>query len=100
MDGLWVGLKWLLIAIAVSPIVLGIGWGIIEGSILPRVISRGEIERLADDIMRRYPAGPEEAAFIEEHAAWFRSHGYEQGKWLRVRKAIRRRLVAGKMPPA
>ena len=40
-----------------------------------------DIDRLADDIMKRNPHDPEEAAFIEEHAAWHRSEGYEQGKW-------------------
>jgi hypothetical protein len=87
-------LKWMLFALALSPIVIGIGWAIVEGSILPRLIPRAEIERLADDLMRRYPADPEEAAFIEEQAAWFRSEGREQGKWHRVRRLIRLRLRA------
>lgn len=99
-DWLWIGLKWSAIMIALAPIVVGIGWGIVEGSVLPRLISRDEIERLAEDIIGRYPADPEEAAFIEEHAAWFRSESYEQGKWRRVRKTIRRRLIAGEAPPA
>jgi hypothetical protein len=88
-------LKWALIALVLSPIVIGIGWGIVEGSILPRLISRAEIEHLADDLMRRYPADPEEAAFVEEHTAWYRSESYEQGKWHRVRKLIRQRLAKG-----
>lgn len=99
-DWFWTGLKWLAVAIAVSPVLIGIGWAVVEGSILPRFIPREDIEGLADDIMRRYPADPEEAAFIEEHAAWHRSEDYEQGKWRRVRKAIRRRLIAGETPPA
>jgi hypothetical protein len=84
--------KWLGIFIALSPIIGGIGWGIVEGMILPRFIPRAEIDHLADDIMRRWPEDPESAAFIEEHAAWYRSQGYEQGKWHRVRKEIQRRL--------
>lgn len=32
---LWTGLNWLAIAIAASPIVIGSGWAIVEGSILP-----------------------------------------------------------------
>ena len=68
-DWFWTGLKWLAVALAVSPIVIGVCWAVVEGSILPRFIPREDIEGLADDIMRRYPADPEEAAFIEEHAA-------------------------------
>lgn len=85
--------KWGLVALAVSPIVIGIGWEIVEGSILPRLIPHKEIEQLADDLIRRYPSNPHEAAFIEEHAAWFRSESYDQGKWHRVRKLIRRKLA-------
>lgn len=100
MDGwFWVCFKWLAVATAASPILIGIGWVIVEGSILPRLIPRGEIERLADEIMRRYPTNPEDAAFIEEHAAWQRGDDGAQGKWRRVRKAIRRRLIAGKLSP-
>lgn len=84
-------LWWCALAIGLAPVVLGLGWAIVEGSILPRLISRTEIEQLADDLMRRYPADPEEAALIEEHTAWYRSEAYEQGKWHRVRKLIRQR---------
>lgn len=100
LDWFWFGLKWLLIAAAISPIVLGIGSVIVEGSILPRLIASEEIERLAEEFMRQHPGNPEKAVFIEEHAAWHRSRTYEQGKWRRVRKAIRRRLVAGEQTSA
>jgi hypothetical protein len=83
--------KWILIALAASPILIAVGWGLVE-MIRPRFIPRTEIERLADSMIRNYPANPEEAAFTEEHAAWYRSEGFEQGKWRRVRKAIRARL--------
>lgn len=81
-------LKWTTIALALSPIIIGLGWSIVEGSILPRLINQAEIVALADDILRRYPDDPEYAAFIEEQAAWFRSDAFEQGKWLRVRKLM------------
>ncbi len=100
VDGLWVVLKWLPVAVGVSPMVLGIGWGVLEGSILPRLIPREEIERLADDLMEHDPWDPEEAALAEEHAAWCRSERYEQGKWHRIRKVVRRRLRSGGMPAA
>ncbi len=97
-DWVWIGVKWLAIAIAMSPIVIGIGWVIYEGSILPRVVPHEEIEAMADEVMRNHPDDPEEWAFIEEHAAWYRSLNFEQGKWHRVRKAIRRRLLVGRSP--
>ena len=50
---------------------------------------------MADEVMRKHPDDPEEWAFREEQAAWFRSHSFERGKWHRVRRAIRRRLLAG-----
>jgi len=86
-----IGLKWSLIALGAAPIVLGIGWTMWEYVIQPRLIPQTEIDRLAQVMVDRYD-DPEEAAFIEHYAAWFRSNAYEQGKWLRVRKAIRRRL--------
>lgn len=92
MDTFYEVLRWLLVGIALSPIIIGLGWSIVEGSILPRLIPRAEIATLADDFMRRYPDNPEFAAFIEEEAAWFRSQTFEQGKWHQVRKEIRRRL--------
>lgn len=91
-DCLLLIIKWALIAAALSPMVIGIGWAIVEGALLPRLIPRAEIERLADEVMARHPDDPEHAAFIEEHAAWFRSESLDQGRWRRVRKAIRRRL--------
>lgn len=93
-DWLLLSLKWLLIAAALSPVVLGIGWFIYEGSIRPRLVPREEIEAMAEEVMRKHPEDPEEWAFMEEHAAWCRSHTFEQGKWHRVRKVIRRRLLA------
>jgi len=98
LEWLWISVKWLAIAIAMSPIVIGIGWVIYEGAILPRLVPRKEIEAMADEVMRNHPDDPEEWALIEEHAAWYRSLNFEQGKWHRVRKAIRRRLLAGRSP--
>lgn len=99
-DWFWLGLKWLSIAVAISPIVLGIGYAIYEGSILPRLVSRKEIEAMADKVMRDHPDDPEGWAFMEEDAAWHRSQSFEQGKWHRTRNAITRRLLAGEVPPA
>lgn len=35
---------------------------------------------------------------MEEHAAWYRSLSFGQGKWHRVRKVIRYRLLSGGPP--
>lgn len=96
-DSFVTAFKWLLVVASLLPIIGGIGWVIWDVEIRPRLIPREEIERLADEIMRRYPDVPEEAAFIEEHAAWFRSHNYEQGMWRRVRIALRCRQMVSAM---
>lgn len=80
--------------------VFGIGWVIYDMEIRPRLIPRDEIEAMADEVMRKHPEDPEEWAFMEEHAAWYRSLSFEQGKRHRVRKVIRRRLLSGDYPPA
>lgn len=100
MDWVLFGLKWLVITAALSPMVLGIGWVVYDMEIRPRLVPCKEIEAMADEVMRKHPEDPEEWAFMEEHAAWYRSHTFEQGKWHRVRKLIRRRLLAGDYPHA
>ena len=100
MDWFLFGLKWLVIAAALSPMVLSIGWVIYDIAIRPRLVPRAEIEALVNEVTRKHPEDPEQWAFMEEHAAWFRSHSFEQGKWHRVRKIIRRRLLSGDHPPA
>lgn len=93
-DWIWFIFKWALIALAMAPMVIGLGWAIVEGSILPRLVPKAEIEALAEELMRLHPDDPEEFAFIEEQAAWHRSHSFEQGKWHRVRRQIKKRLKA------
>jgi hypothetical protein len=94
-DAVWQLLGWALVAVALSPIALGIGWVVWNGSVRPRLISQREIEQLADDVMARFPNDPEGAAHREEHHHWYRSEEFEQGKWHRVRKEIQRRLSTG-----
>lgn len=91
---------WLAVVVALSPVALGVGWVIYDMEVRPRLVPREEIEAMADEVMRKHPEDPEEWAFMEEHAAWYRSHTFEQGKWHRVRKVIRRRLLSGDYPPA
>lgn len=99
-DWIVLALKWFVVLVAASPVVLGLGYAVLEGSILPRLIPRDEIEAMAEEVMRLHPEDPEQWAFMEEEAAWFRSHSFEQGKWHRIRKVIRRRLQTGDLPPS
>lgn len=66
----------------------------VESWLRPQLIPRAEIEALAEAAIRDRPGDPEGWAYGEEVAAWYRSDSLERGKWLRVRKAIRRRLQA------
>lgn len=91
-DTILLTLTLLAILVAMSPILLGVGWVVWNGWVRPRFIPRSEIDRLADDIMARYPDDPERAALREEEHYWFQSEEFEQGKWRRVRAEIRRRL--------
>jgi hypothetical protein len=83
--------KWVLIALAASPMIFAFGYIAYEGHIRPALISKGEINHLADEITQRHPDDPQEAAYWEEYAAWHRSESFEQGKWRRVRKLLRER---------
>lgn len=91
---------WLAVVTALSPIVLAIAWVIYDMEVRPRLVPRAEIEAMADEVMSKHPENPEEWAFMEEESAWYRSNTFEQGKWHRVRRVIRRRLLAGDYPPA
>lgn len=92
-DAVWQLPGWVLVAVALSPIVLGIGWVIWNNSVRPRFIPQDEIDQLADEMIARHPDNPELAAFREEHHHWYRGDDFEQGKWKRVRKEIQRRLA-------
>jgi hypothetical protein len=84
-------LKWLMIALAAGPMVFAFGYIAYEGYIRPALIPKSEIKKLADKIAQRKLIDPDEAAYWEEYAAWHRSESFEQGKWRRVRKLLRRR---------
>ncbi len=81
---------WVLIVICTAPIWGTLIWFLNELHIRPLLIAKSEIERLADELRRSHPADPAEAAFTEEQNAWHRSETYEQGKWRRVRRQLRR----------
>lgn len=86
----WVISKWIVIAVAVFPIWGSLLWVIWDVSIRPRLIPKAEIEAEANAMLARWGARAAEMAFIEEHAAWFRSHSFEQGRWHRIRVTIER----------
>lgn len=87
-------LDWAGAVAALGTIVVAIGWEIWDGSIRPRLVSRAEIVRLADEILAKHADAPERAASIEEHHHWHHSDSFQQGVWNRVRHEIRRRQNA------
>ena len=87
----WNGWGWqIVIAVCLSPIWGSLLWFIYESYIRPARIPKQEIEALAAEMRRRNPHDPAEAAFIEEQAAWYRPDMFEQGKWRRVRREIKK----------
>ena len=78
-------------AVCTAPIWGTLLWHLYELSVRPRLIPKGEVEKLAQETIALYPDDPEDAAFTQEHAAWYRGEPFEQGKWHRVRKALRKR---------
>ena len=82
---------WVIGLTTLSPILAALAVTAVEQRFLPLRIPSAEIHRLADDLERRAPEDPEEAALLEEHAAWHRSQGWERGKWRRVRKELQAR---------
>jgi hypothetical protein len=83
-------LFWLALAAASSPVWGTLAWVLWNGVVRPRLIPRGEIERLAAELLERYGDRAEEIACAEEYNAWRYSDGFEQGKWRRVRLRIGR----------
>jgi hypothetical protein len=88
------GVAWLLLIFFGGQAVTFVGlmlWMAWTDTIKPRLIPAGDIDRMADDIVANY-ADPEEEAFARHERAWYRSDGAQQTYWLRVRKAVRKRL--------
>ncbi len=81
---------WKLAAMAAIP-VAAVAYYVYENVVRPGRIPQEEIESLADEMERRHPDDPDDGAFVEEQAAWFRGDIHEQGRWHRVRKALRAR---------
>ncbi len=87
-------LRWLLLAFFGGQVAMFIGlviWMIWTDAIKPRLIPTTEVNRMVDEIIRNF-TDPDEEAFARHERAWYRSDGPEQTYWLRVRKAVRKRL--------
>ena len=87
--------NWLIWLIALSPVWGTLVWHTWELSIRPRLIPSGDIKALADELIARHGLRADEIAVIEEDRAWRYSHTFDQGKWQRVRRELRRRYEAG-----
>jgi hypothetical protein len=94
MDTLKQVLMWAGIGTAIAPIWGAFLWELWEGSIRPRLVPAAEIDALVAAMLTQHWSRAEEMAFIEEDRAWRYSDSFEQGKWRRVRKAIRARSVS------
>ena len=85
----WRDIVWgTVLVVCTSPIWGSLLWFIYESYVRPARIPKREIDALADEVRRRSPDDPADAAFVEEQAAWYRSEMFEQGKWRRVRKCL------------
>lgn len=88
-------LDWFFCLLAVS-IPLGVAiWTIFTSEIRPLLVPRAEIERLADEILNRFPADPVAAANGKEVDAWMRSDLFRMGLYRRVRLELARRQEGG-----
>jgi len=78
---------WFMIIVCFSQIWIAFIWHTYEFRIRPHLMAREDIDILIRDILSH--DNPEEAAFNKECAAWYRGDTFEQGKWRRVRRALR-----------
>ncbi len=74
-------------------------WGMVfwlyDSLIRVALIPQSQIDLEADEITRDYGA-PEYEAYQRYYAEWHRSSGFRIGRARRVRRAVKRRLKAGK----
>jgi hypothetical protein len=84
-------LKGLGVAIALSPIWGALAWMAWAGLIRPRLIPEQEVRRIADGLAAQYGDGADETAALEEDRARRRLELFEEMKWRRIRRQLRRR---------
>ena len=80
---------WVIAGVATAPTWGAFLWHTYEFRVRPMFIPRAEIDRLVAEMLQQEDS--ERAAFFEEQAAWYRGDVLEQGKWRRVRRALRAR---------
>jgi hypothetical protein len=88
-------LQYGLVALALSPMAIGLGWAIWEGHVRPTLIPRATIEALADKVLAESHDDPLDVIEGYECRAWRKSDSFEQGQWRRVWKVVHGRLKAG-----
>jgi hypothetical protein len=89
--------KWLVVALALSPAWATLVWHLWMVAIKPRLIPRERITRMADELRIEYGEAAEDVAFTYEDRAWRRSQALEQGIWHQVRLELyRRREISSK----
>lgn len=80
----------IVLALCLIPIWGTFVWEMVDQLIRPYLISRAEIDGLVDEMLRH--PDPEQAAFDRECTASYRGDSFEQGKWRRVRRRLRKRV--------
>ena len=83
--------KWLVVALALSPAWATLVWHLWMVAIKPRLIPRERTIRMADELRIEYGKAAEDVAFTYEDRAWRRSETLEQGIWHQVRLELYRR---------
>jgi hypothetical protein len=84
-------LFWAIVAIVTAPVWATLLWELWSMLVRPALVPRAEIDRLAAAMLAQHGDAAERMAFVEEDRAWRYSDSFEQRKWRRVRKAMRRR---------
>jgi hypothetical protein len=70
---------------------------IFHGVVRPRLVSRAEIERLADDLMEEWP-NPEDELYKRSFEARVRRDGFDLMVWERVAEEVKLRRSHGQGP--
>jgi hypothetical protein len=83
--------KVLIWSAVTAPVWATILWELWSMFVRPALVPRAEIDRLAAAMLAQHGDAAERMAFVEEDRAWRYSDTFEQGKWRRVRRAMRRR---------
>lgn len=76
-ETLLIGLKWILIALALSPVWGALLWELWEGSVKPRFIPKVELLAEAEALIEQHGTGASNVAFANEDRAWRYSDSFE-----------------------